>query len=110
MTPARVLELLRELRTLELMAHHLATFQCRADTRAAWDAVLVAIDDRVALLHGVLQLEADPAVVVACELALEQQARNEVQACSTPHVRDDDARDLDVVQTSRNSMSRPTIH
>lgn len=56
MTADRVLELLRELRCLETMAHHIATFPCRRDTRATWTAVATAIDDRKALIVGVLQL------------------------------------------------------
>jgi hypothetical protein len=70
MNTSRVLELLRELHTLELMAHYLASFTCRHDTREAWSHVLTAIDDRIALLRGVLMLDADAAVVQACEIAL----------------------------------------
>jgi hypothetical protein len=74
MSAARVMELLRALRTLELMRHHLATFACRHDTREAWGLVVEAIDDRCALLRGVLVLDADADILRECDmrLALEQ--------------------------------------
>lgn len=73
MTADRVLALLRELRTLKLMAHTIATFSCRPDTRAAWSLVSLAIEDRIALLRAVLQRDVDVDTLAACEIALARE-------------------------------------
>ena len=72
MTADRISELLRELQTLELMRQHLATFTSRDDTRDAWRLVVVAIDDRCAIIRGVLSFE-DADLVRECEMRLARE-------------------------------------
>jgi hypothetical protein len=106
MSAARTLELLRALRTLELMAHHIGTFTSRRDTQPAWRLVLEAIDDRCALLRGVLMLNADADVLRECDLRLARESQAEDGDASTA---------LDAFPSSLNAVkstlqSRVTIH
>lgn len=88
MTATRIMALLCELRCLEQMAEHLATFTARRDTRDAWRLVLVAIDDRIALLNGALALDVDAATLAACELHLaqEEHVRRDSQEANASHL------------------------
>jgi hypothetical protein len=86
MTPARCLELLRELRSLEGMRGVLHNFLRVSQHADAWQHVLTAIDDRCALLHGVLRLDADPAVWLACEQHLAQELADVPPIAKAPAV------------------------
>jgi hypothetical protein len=107
MTAARTLELLRALRTLELMARTIATVPTRDDTRGAWRLVREAIDDRCALLRAVLVLEADADVLVACDLRLaqEEQVVRDSQLANADYLTSNDG--VDAITTHPRRL---TIH
>jgi hypothetical protein len=107
MTADRCLELLRELHRLQVVAHHLATFDCRRETRPTWDAIAIAIDDRCALLRAVLVLEADADVLVACDLRL---AREQAGSGDAPTALDASPLALDENGIGDADLPRVTIH
>lgn len=109
MTADRCLELLKELRTLQLMARRIATFPCRKDTRAAWATVATAIDDRLALLGAVLVLDADAEVLQACELHLARE-QPRVDADATEVIDRDPTTSETDPTTSSTVHPRITIH
>jgi hypothetical protein len=105
MTAARILELLHELRSLEATAGTMRDFLRVSERADTWQLVLTAIDDRCALLRGVLTLNVEASVMAACELHLaqQQQVSRDAQVSITEILTDENSRDVPTV-------SRPTIH
>jgi hypothetical protein len=105
-TAQRCFEVLRELRSLEGMAVGLQQFLPVSQHAAQWQHVLTAIDDRCALLRGVLHFE-DPATVATCELHLareQQTAEHEGSNAITTYPTNEEC--SDAIRTS----PRITIH
>lgn len=100
MTPDRICELLRDVQTLEVMRYHLATVDCRDETRDGWRLVLEAVDDRIALVNGALSF-VDADLLRACELRLAQEQQMAEEECSTA---------MEHSPTTTESLRRLTIH